>query len=123
MGNSLYLSHPSALRDLNNSDWLVWWFSNLSIAGTMRGLFSILFSAGVILSLSRGMSDSLYYHRNICLVLFGMVHGTLLLRANEILFTYGVAALFLYPISKLPTRLLLTISIVSILGFLATGTA
>ena len=89
----------------------------------MRGLFSILFGAGVGLLLSRGMSASRYYRRNICLILFGIVHGTLLLWANEILFTYGVAALFLYPIRKFSTRLLLITAIVSIFGILGIGTA
>ena len=123
MGSSLYHNYPNAIRNLNHPDWLIWWFSNLSIAGTMRGLLSILFGAGVVLLLSRGMNARHYYHRNICLILFGIMHGTFLLWANDILFTYGVAALFLYPLRKFSTRLLLTTAIVSIFGILGIGTA
>jgi uncharacterized protein len=79
----------------------------------MRGMFSMLFGAGVILMTSRAerrgagqdVAD-IYLRRNILLLLFGLIHGVLIWD-GDILFDYALSALLLlYPLRKLPARTL-----------------
>ncbi len=80
----------------------------------MRGLFSLLFGAGVILLTSRAeergaaatMADT-FTRRNLLLMLFGLLHGVFIWH-GDILFDYGLCALlFLYPARKLPAKALI----------------
>ena len=92
--------------------------SEVLFEGTMRGLFSLLFGAGVVLLTSRieqraGTRETrrIYYRRNIWLIVFGLVHAYLLLWRGDILFVYGVVALVLYPMRNLRPRTLIVIGI------------
>jgi len=86
---------------LNTTIWFVRW---VFAEGKMRGLFSLLFGAGVILLTERALARGagvrvadIYTRRNMWLVLFGMLHGYLIW-SGDILFYYGLAALlFLFP--------------------------
>ena len=81
--------------------------------GKMRGLFSMLFGAGVILLTSRaerrGNSNiaDIYTRRNLLLLCFGVIHACFIW-GGDILFDYGFQALlFLYPARKLKPKTLL----------------
>jgi uncharacterized protein len=101
--------------------------------GKMRGLFSMLFAAGVILLTSRAecrrrndIAD-IYTRRNLLLLCFGIFHACFIW-GGDILFDYGFQALlFLYPARKLKPKTLLWLGtflslIVSTLGgFLCLG--
>ena len=83
------------------ADQTVWWMKWVFAEGTMRGLLSLLFGAGFIM-MTTGKGDGVrvadvYYRRNIWLVVFGIVHGYLLLWPGDILLLYGGAGLFLFP--------------------------
>lgn len=91
------------------------WFARWIFAeGKMRGLFSLLFGAGVVLLTERAerrgagvkVAD-VFTRRNMWLVLFGMLHGFLIWE-GDILFYYGLAALlFLFPFRNVrPKRLM-----------------
>ena len=94
----------------------------LFVEGKMRGIFAMLFGAGVILLTTRaekrgaaaGVAD-IYTRRNMLLVVFGFLHGAFLF-AGDILFDYGLdALLFLYPARKLKaTTLILTGLLISL---------
>ncbi len=101
--------------------------------GKMRGIFSMLFGAGVILLTSRAekrgagaMSADIYTRRNMLLTLFGLIHGCFIW-FGDILFDYGLyALLFLYPARKLAATTLvvggLLLSLVGTYGiFVLTG--
>ncbi len=79
----------------------------------MRGLFSMLFGAGVVLLTSRadsrGSRDTadIYARRNLWLLLFGLLH-TCFIWEGDILFSYALdALLFLYPFRRLRAKTLL----------------
>ncbi len=89
--------------------------------GTMRGLFSMLFGAGVILftmnkkEISGGVTVAeLYYRRLLLLVLFGVINAYVLLWPGDILFFYGLAGMVLYPFRKTAVKWLILLSIVCI---------
>ena len=89
--------------------------------GTMRGLFSMLFGAGVILftmnkkEILGGVTGAeLFYRRLLLLVLFGVINAYVLLWPGDILFFYGLAGMVLYPFRKTAVKWLFLLSIVCI---------
>jgi uncharacterized protein len=87
--------------------------------GTMRGLFSMLFGAGMILfiqgkkELPDGPSIAEYYYRRLLwLVLFGVINAYVLLWGGDILYFYGLCGMLLYVFRKTNPKWLL------VLGFL-----
>lgn len=81
--------------------------------GTMRALFSMLFGASALLFLSKpdrpGQTYSVadyYYRRTLWLVVFGLFNAFILLWPGDILYTYGLCGLILFPFRKMkPGRL------------------
>ena len=57
------------------------------------------------------MAD-LYYRRNLWLIVFGVIHAYLFLWIGEILYGYGVTALFLFVFRKRGPKTLLVIGLV-----------
>jgi len=97
----------------------------LLFEGTMRGIFSILFGAGVILFTARSeqkgggleVADT-YYRRTLWLLLFGIIHAYILLWPFEILYQYGLAGLFLFPFRNTkPKKLILASVVLILIGF------
>lgn len=84
--------------------------------GTMCGMFSMLFGAGVILFTSRSVGDingvsvtDAYFRRVTWLVLFGIIHAYLFMWIGDILFAYGIVGMFVYSFRNLvPKKLILT---------------
>ena len=114
MGLPMSYSNPTIWGGSEGLDLLAWVTTNMFFEGTMRGMFSLLFGAGIILLTSRAEAKGhdihiadIYYRRNILLVLFGMTHAYLLLWVGDILFYYGLASLFLFPLRKVNPRALL----------------
>ncbi|MCP4661751.1 MAG: DUF418 domain-containing protein [bacterium] len=105
---------PSLTGEAAGLNVTVWAVQLVVIGGTMRGLFSMLFGAGVILLTARierrgGGEEAadIYFRRNLWLLLFGVVHSYLLVYLGDILFFYGFVALVLFPFRKLSPRMLL----------------
>src|ERR1700722_16355107 len=99
---------------INTAVWFMRW---IFAEGKMRGLFSMLFGAGVILlterALARGAgirAADIYTRRNMWLVVFGMLHGYLIWN-GDILFYYGLAALlFLFPFRNVRVKRLMWVA-------------
>ncbi|GEO03762.1 hypothetical protein AAE02nite_14260 [Adhaeribacter aerolatus] len=91
------------------------WFVVLAFfSGSMRGLFSMLFGASVILlTASRETQNSrlsvadIYYRRLLWLFAFGMADAYLLLWFGDILYAYAICGLFLFPFRNLKPGYLL----------------
>lgn len=105
------------------ADYWSWFVMILAFEGTQRTLFSLLFGAGVILLTSRmeergaGLfTADIFYRRNIWLIAFGMINSYLLLWNGDILYHYGIVALFLFPLRNMSPRNLIVTGLV---GFLA----
>ena len=92
----------------------------------MRAIFSMLFGAGAILLLDRLEKKSneinpadIYYRRLIWLLIFGMVNAYIFLWPGDILYTYAICGLFLFPFRNLsPTRLFLFAALFLLLSVL-----
>lgn len=93
--------------------------------GTMRGLFSMLFGAGMILFMmnKRAMPGEApvaeyYFRRLLWLVLFGLFNEFVLLWEGDILYFYGLCGMLLFAFRKLRPHLLIIIGVICIgIGF------
>lgn len=116
---NLYPILFGGMRELNV---LGWGFIHLLVEGAMFALFSMLFGASSLMLLSGGRlagpgglrAVDLYYRRNLWLIAFGLLHAFVLLWPLEILFTYGVLGLVLFPLRNLKPRTLLLLGVLMI---------
>jgi uncharacterized protein len=115
-------SNPMNAGGAEGVNLLSWMIIQIAFEGTQRGLFSMLFGAGIILFTSRlearGRKDvgDIYARRNLWLIVFGMVNGFILLWSGDILYFYGLTALVVFPFRKLGVRPLLIIGIAGMLA-------
>jgi len=122
MGNSVYEHFGDArLLGWQPADRICWWIIRLFIDGTQRGLLQLLFGAGALILLSKTQDPEgpvavadLYFRRNFLLILFGLFDIFGLLWFGDILYQYGAAALFLFPLRRLHAKVLLAISLSAI---------
>ncbi len=91
-------------------------------SGTMRGLFSMLFGAGMILFTMNkketpgGVTVAEYYYRRLLwLVFFGLINAYVLLWPGDILYFYGLCGMLLYPFRNTSPKWLLTIGLFCVL--------
>lgn len=130
MGGTFLSFHPVTPPSWADVNWRVHGVGELFVEGTMRGLFSLLFGAGVLLITARGMTPDgpvevadVHYRRAMMLMLLGAIQFTLLLWPGEILFTYGFVSLFLFPLRRLAPKILAAIAAASILANAGFGAA
>lgn len=97
-GNTQGRTFPAAW----NADWIAWGLQKLLFEGPMRGLFTVLFGAGMVLMLRKAEGPDaqvtpldVWTRRCLVLLLFGVAHFMLLMWPGEILWTYGIAGLAL----------------------------
>ncbi len=86
--------------------------------GTMRGLFSMLFGAGMVLFMMNkkevpgGTTVAEYYYRRLLwLVLFGVINAFVILWQGDILFFYGLCGMLLFPFRKLSSKWLVVVGL------------
>ena len=127
--NILGFAHPYGVNEFTASvgasglNFWSWAITDTVFEGSQRALFALLFGAGVILLTTRmeergdgANAAKIFYRRNIWLIIFGLVHAYILLRGDgDILFRYGVVALFLYPLRKIEPKYLIAIGVAALL--------
>jgi uncharacterized protein len=104
---------PTIAGGAHGADLVFWFVSQVLVEGKMRTIFSLLFGAGVVLLTTRAegrgagvLTADIYYRRTIWLIVFGLLHAYLIW-SGDILYGYGVAALFLFPFRKQTPRFLI----------------
>jgi uncharacterized protein len=85
-----------------DADWIAWLLERLFLEGPMRGLFTILFGAGMLMMLRRSEGEApevvpidVWARRCLTLLALGVAHFLFLMWPGEILWTYGLAGLAL----------------------------
>lgn len=111
------LAEPATAADKN-----VWLFQTIFIDHKFRGLFSLLFGAGIYLFMerawARGQGRWLQFRRLVFLGLFGLIHYFLIWR-GDILTAYAVTGIMAFPLLKWTARRQLFVGIsVYVIGFL-----
>jgi uncharacterized protein len=103
-------SRPPSL----NADWIAYTIQNVGFQGSMRGLFTLLFGAGMMVMLRQAKDDptapasQAYFTRCFALLLLGVANFAIFMWPGEILFNYGLAGLVLYQFRRAEVRVLLT---------------
>lgn len=120
MGLPYAYSDPTVYGGATGPDLWAWVTTSMLFEGTQRALFSLLFGAGVVLLTERieargGDASDVFFRRNLWLIGFGLIHGYLLLWTGEILYFYGVTALFVYAFRRAAPRTLITIAVAGLL--------
>jgi uncharacterized protein len=113
MGMGPAYDNPTIMGGDKGIDLWTWFVVNVTFEGTQRGLFSILFGAGVILFTSREDSTDAYFRRNLWLIAFGLFNAWVLLWGGDILYFYGLTALFLFAFRNLAGKTLLALGVAS----------
>lgn len=126
--NIIGFAHPvgfdefSVGQGASGPNFWAWVVTFTFFEGTQRTLFSLLFGAGVVILTSRAEARGgglhvadIYYRRNIWLIVFGMINSYLLLWDGDILYFYGVAALFLFPLRNVSPRNLIITGMVALI--------
>lgn len=114
--------NPYAAGDSTGLKLQLFEIMNVGFEGTMRGIFSMLFGAGVVLMTERmensgaGLTTAeIHFRRMSWLMLFGVIHWALLLWTGEILFLYSLCGFLLFAVRKLPARVQFAVGIVGLL--------
>ncbi|RZJ95002.1 MAG: DUF418 domain-containing protein [Brevundimonas sp.] len=109
-----------------DADWIAWSFQHVLLQGPMRGLFTLLFGAGMLLMLrqaegpdGRAAPVEAWSRRCLALLLFGMVQFAVFLWPGEILWTYGIAGMMLLAFRSARPRVLWAWAIVIMIGLSA----
>ena len=115
-------TNPQNAGGATGANLVAWIITEIGFEGTQRALFSMLFGASVILFTSRleaqGRTDTadIYVRRNLWLIGFGMINAFVLLWHGDILYTYGIIALFLFPFRKLAGKWLMALGLAALLA-------
>lgn len=95
-----------------------WIATNLFFEGTMRALFSLLFGVGMFVLLDRlekggaGINAAnIYFRRLTWMLVFGLIHGYLLLWVGEILYSYALMGFLVYSFRNMASKKLILIAI------------
>jgi len=131
MGNSGSLQ-ANDIRSIgwSGTDQIVWSIVDVVGEGTQRGLLEMLFGAGMMVLAARAMEPDgpvavadLYIRRNLWLLAFGLFDVFVLGWIGDILHSYALAALFLFPFRMLKPRTLVAIGMIYpiVLGFMSLG--
>jgi uncharacterized protein len=106
------IANPTLVGKATERNIIVWFVITVLFEGKMRAIFSMLFGAGVYIFTARGeerrggeMVADIYYRRTLWLIAFGLIHGYFLWQ-GDILFSYGVFGLMLFPLRKKSPRFL-----------------
>jgi uncharacterized protein len=111
--------NPAAYGGTHGPDLGTWALNFVFIDGKMRGLFTLLFGAGLLLVAERAQATSLppasiHYRRMAWLLLFGALHHYLIW-SGDILMLYALVGMAAFPLRRAPSWLL----VVCGLGLLA----
>jgi uncharacterized protein len=104
-----------------NADWIAFTIQSLMFEGSMRGLFTLLFGAGMLIMLRQSEAGGdpravqAYFTRCFALILLGIANFALFLWPGEILFNYGVVGMALFLFRKADLRMLWTAAIALLL--------
>lgn len=104
------VSDPSIIGE-TGINYNIWYTIDAIFDSTQRGLFSILFGAGIILFINRlenrlpGILPAEYFfRRQLWLLLFGLINVFVLLFSGEILYAYSICGMLLFAFIRLSPK-------------------
>jgi uncharacterized protein len=126
--NGFGLAHaygdPTVAGGSTGLNLYTWITTNMFFEGTMRGLFSLLFGVGMFIFLDRlvkrgaGINAAdIFFRRILWMLVFGLIHGYLLLWTGEILYSYALMGFLVYSFRHLaPKKLFIAAAVLISIG-------
>lgn len=120
-GYGLYESYsdPTVTGGSSGLNLYTWMITNMLFEGTMRALFSLLFGVGMFMFLDRLLKKGagikaadIYFRRITWLLVFGLIHGYLLLWTGEILYQYALMGFLVYSFRSMAPKFLIATAII-----------
>lgn len=123
-GLALAYENPTVSGGSTGLNLYTWMATNLFFEGTMRALFSLLFGVGMFIFLDRLLKKGagikaadVFFRRLTWLLVFGLIHGYLLLWVGEILYQYALMGFLVYSFRLMaPKKLVITALILFSIG-------
>ena len=114
-------ANPAYYGGASGADLWVWYVQDALFDGRMRGLFAMLFGAGLVLAYERSrqrgaVAAERLAWRHICLAAFGLVHIFLLQCRGDILWPYALCGLVVWVFVTLQARRLLLLALLVLAG-------
>lgn len=108
-------SNPTLTGSFTGFDFWLWLLARVFFDEKMMAIFSMLYGAGIVLLTSRiearrVQSLPIFLRRSFWLLIFGLLHAYLLW-SGDILFSYAVCGMLVYPFRKWPARRLLVMGV------------
>jgi len=117
-GPQAIFDYPLAAAGQAGAPVLTWAVINTLFEGSQRALFSLLFGAGMLLMIQRLEAAGpalrpgrIYYRRIGLLILIALFDAFVLLWPADILLSYALCGLLLYPLRRLNARWLLLLAV------------
>jgi uncharacterized protein len=113
--------HNGDLSVLNESgaNFKAWYYVSMSVEGTQRALFSMLFGAGMILFIGRKEKNAeglipadYFFRRQLWLLVFGLFNAFVLLWFWDVLYHYAIAGMILFAFRKLSAKTLIIAALI-----------
>lgn len=113
---------PSVLNEWGTINFKTWYFIDWFMEGSQRGIFSMLFGAGIILFITRqekkaeGLWPTDYFlRRQLWLLVFGLINAFVLLWFWDILFQYAIIGIIMFAFRRLSPQKLIIGAFISLL--------
>jgi uncharacterized protein len=113
---------PSVLNEWGTINFKTWYFIDWFMEGSQRGIFSMLFGAGIILFITRqekkaeGLWPTDYFlRRQLWLLVFGLFNAFVLLWFWDILFQYAIIGIIMFAFRRLSPKALIFGAFISLL--------
>ena len=119
--HEFFLFWHDALKGETTTNGILFKGSMILFDGKMRGLFTLLFGAGLLLFIENKHDNTirvadLYFKRMMWMLLFGLIHAYIFLWGGDILYEYAMCGIFAFAFRNMKARdlLLMSLSILAI---------
>jgi uncharacterized protein len=114
-GNEFLIVWNDAIQHHFTLNGFIFDSSNVVLNGKMRGLFTLLFGAGLLLFIRNKQDNNIavadaYFRRMMWMLVFGLADAYLLLWAGDILYEYALCGMLLFAFRNMRVRYMLCIS-------------
>ena len=115
-GNEFLVTWNDTIHGEHTLNGFIFNSANVVLNGKMRGLFTLLFGAGLMLFISNKKDNSIqvadaYFRRMMWLLLFGLIDAYLLLWTGDALYEYALCGMLLFAFRNLRVRYMFCVSL------------
>lgn len=119
--HQFFLYWHDALLETTTTNGIIYNTAMIVFDGKMRGLFTLLFGAGLMLFIENKNDNSikvadLYFKRMMCLLVFALIDAYLLLWSGDILYEYAMSGIFAFAFRTMRPRNMLLLALTMLMA-------